>query len=195
MKRRIRLTLALGTLGALGLVSGWIVGAPASATAPEVHQTIAMAERPDEDSTPAPRTHPVSPYVQSMIDAQGGTEVIVLVPRSMTPDEPTAKRYALKLKVTPRNYTAVLRDGETDIVVVGTSTVHPSTDDDTQPNAATYVKPYEEFDDGRGGTISFGYANFDYAVEFYCRDMTAPGVRPTCIDAEKARDFIGELLP
>lgn len=155
---------------------------------------LAAAKKPEGEAHASERRHPVSPYVQAMIDGQGGSTVIVLVPRVMTMDEETAKRYAFKLKIGRDSYTAILRDGETDIVIVGTSTVHPSTDDGAGSDADDYVRPYEEFDDGRGGTISFGYHGYDYQVEFYCRDMSAPATRPTCIDAGAARAFVQDLL-
>ena len=58
---------------------------------------------------------------------------------------------------------------------------------------ADYMFEFESFDDGRGGSVSFGLYGGDYQVEFYCQSLKGPE-QENCISKEKAENFVRELM-
>jgi len=146
------------------------------------------SERAIDDEALA-QTH-LSPYVRGLIAEQGGSSVPVLLPFEPTQDAEQAAKHEFRLKITGDGYSARLRIDRTDIVIYGTRVVYIRGSEEVAPSDD--IKPYEDFDDGRGGSISFHRYGADYHVEFYCIDMTAPGT-PTCIDGARARDFVENL--
>lgn len=70
----------------------------------------------------------------------------------------------------------------------------PATDQATgqvmsAPIRRDYVMGFEEADDGRGGSLSFGRYGVDYHIEFYCHDETE-----SCINAGSAGAFLADMF-
>lgn len=137
----------------------------------------------------------VSDFVRSEVLAQGGAPIPVLVPFEMTRDRATARRFGFELRITQDGYSALLGDGVLDYVINGTGTSYSRSDDpeDDQAQDDDYMMAYEDFDDGRGGSLSFGFRGADYQVELYCL-AESPDPRTNCLDAATLEDFARNLM-
>jgi hypothetical protein len=150
----------------------------------------------------------ISDYLAGEIKRQGGAALPILVPYDMSADEETAKAHGFKIKLTKNGYTAVMRDGDRDIVINGVSKTpapwisrfgggsnRKNTLFLSEMNLLNldYMRDYEDFDDGRGGSISFGYGSCDYQVEFYCKSFSA-SAEVNCIEAIEASEFVVDLV-
>lgn len=143
----------------------------------------------------------ISGYVRDEVMAQGGSAIPVLVPWEMTRDAATARKHRFKLKIAPDGYTAILGDAILDYVINGTSQGFSRSDADDEEDASPdpgdgdddYMMPYEDFDDGRGGSLSFGFRGGDYQVELYCL-AEAPDPEANCLVAEEVKAFVYSLM-
>lgn len=126
----------------------------------------------------------ISNYLRDEIMAQGGTSIAVLVPFEITRDEAAARAHRFRLKLTEDGYSAVMGDAALDTVINGTA-------GDTTPDGlgGDYMQPYEDFDDGRGGSLAFGFRGADYQVEMYCL-AEAPDPEANCLEAARLEAFV-----
>lgn len=172
MTRATTLILMAGLVGIGGLsTSRWLASGEKS-TAPDfdtLHQGLEISD-----------------FLRAEIEAQGGTRIAILVPYEMTSDAETAAEYGLQLKIALSGYTAVLGDGALDYVINGASHHGDEPEDD-------YMMPYEDFDDGRGGSLSFGFRGADYQVELYCLAEN-PDPETNCLDHEQVEGFVNSLM-
>lgn len=129
----------------------------------------------------------VSDYLRDEVMAQGGTSIAVLVPFEMTRDEATAQAHKFKLKITENGYSAVMGDAALDTVINGAA--GNASPDATQGD---YMQPYEDFDDGRGGSLAFGFRGADYQVEMYCL-AEAPDPEANCLEGAHFEAFVATL--
>lgn len=168
----------------------------------------ALAQRPTTEKADFDTLHEglqVSGYVRDEVLAQGGSAIPVLVPREMTRDAATARTHRFRLKVTPDGYTALLGDEALDYVINGTargysrgdSEANEKTREDPRTNQSheggDYMMPYEDFDDGRGGSLAFGFHGADYQVEIYCL-AEAPDPEANCLEAAMVERFARSLM-
>lgn len=128
----------------------------------------------------------ISDWLRGEIEARGGTGIPVLVPWDMTSDEATAEVHGFRLKISLAGYTAVMGDGTLDYVINGTTHGGGPGEDD-------YMMPYEDFDDGRGGSLSFGFRGADYQVELYCL-AEDPDPEANCLDPAAVEGFVYGLM-
>ncbi len=161
------------------------------------------------------RTMPRRPAsLERMIEAKGGSDFPVIMPARLVRDEATAKRHNLRLRVSDDGYTSALTLPDYDVVIYGTSKAFrkpnvvlaeqkalkakASSTAAIGKNSATYFAPpirrdyvmgFEEADDGRGGSLSFGRYGVDYHIEFYCHDETE-----SCINAGSAGAFLADMF-
>lgn len=161
------------------------------------------------------RTMPRRPAsLERRIEAKGGSDFPVIMPARLVRDEATAKRHNLRLRVSDDGYTSALTLPDYDVVIYGTSRVFrkpdvvlaeqkalqakPGSTAAIGKDSATYFAPpvrrdyvmgFEEADDGRGGSLSFGRYGVDYHIEFYCHDETE-----SCINAGSAGAFLADMF-
>lgn len=165
------------------------------------------------------RTMPRRPAgLERTIEARGGSDFPIMMPEQLVRDEATAKRHNLRLRMTDDGYTSVLTLAKYDVVIYGTSRAFRKQEAlraeqkaaQTDANAASdpsdeirkspatrhlppirrdYAMAFEEADDGRGGSLSFGRYGVDYHIEFYCHD-DAEG----CIDTAEADAFLTAMF-
>lgn len=146
----------------------------------------AMAQRPVyPDFETLHRGLQISDYLRNAIEKAGGTPVAVLVPYDMTPDEATAGHYQFRLKINSTGYTALMKDGDLDYVITGAVSKTGGEGD--------YRQPYEDFDDGRGGSLAFGFRGADYQVELYCL-APDPDPRANCLVASDVEALVSGLV-
>ncbi len=126
----------------------------------------------------------ISDYLRGEIEARGGTRIPVLVPFDMTSDAATAEAHGFRLKINRAGYTAILGDEALDYVINGTGGDGEDGD---------YMMPYEDFDDGRGGSLSFGFRGADYQVELYCLAEN-PDPEANCLEAGEVEGFVRSLM-
>lgn len=146
-----------------------------------------------------------------MIEAKGGSDFPVLIPHALARDEAMVKRHNVRLRLTDDGYTSVLTMPDYDVVIYGTRSAYRkqatlqaeaeaalnSRTDETGPAGgplrtpvrADYTMSFEDGDDGRGGSISFGRYGVDYHIEFFCH-----GTAEACIDEKAARTFLKEVF-
>ncbi len=134
-----------------------------------------------------------SDYVREMIRKEGGSDVPVLLPYSMSKDEATAQSYQMRLKLRRDDYTIVLHQPQMDIVIIGTSNYFPGQRQIRTDRQEDYMMPYERFTDGEGGAFSFGKFGADYLVEFYCLPLDDKKLN-LCMDETGARAFVNEMV-
>lgn len=166
------------------------------------------SRRSVDRSKPMP---PRPPGLEKMIEARGGSDFPILIPQYLTKSEAVAKNYNVRLKLSDDGYTSVLTLPDYDVVIYGTRSAFrkPSAlqaeeeaslsrqADDTgrmdepihTPVRTDYDMTFEDTDDGRGGSLSFGRYGVDYHIEFYCRDA-AEG----CIDEAAASAFLTRIF-
>lgn len=137
----------------------------------------------------------ISGYVRDEVMAQGGSAIPVLIPFEMTRNATTARKHRFQLKITLDGYTAILGDAVLDYVINGTTRGYSRSDADADPGHEDdeYMMPYEDFDDGRGGSLSFGFRGGDYQVELYCL-AEAPDPEANCLVAEEVEAFVYSLM-
>lgn len=198
-KSTMSVIVLVGLAGATGWgTAHWLALEPAAA----------LAQRPTPEKTDFDTLHEglqVSGYVRDEVTAQGGSAIPVLVPWEMTRDAATAHAHRFRLKVAPDGYTALLGDAVLDYVINGTSRGYSRSDSeaDEEPGedprtnqgheGGDYMMPYEDFDDGRGGSLSFGFHGGDYQVELYCL-AEAPDPEANCLVAEDVEAFVLGLM-
>lgn len=162
----------------------------------------------------------ISGYVRDEVMAQGGSAIPVLIPWEMTRDAATARAHRFALKIAPDGYTALLGDDTLDYVINGTDHGYSRSDSDAKSSADSnlvsrpglrpglrpdpghenpdredgdYMMPYEDFDDGRGGSLAFGFRGADYQVELYCL-AEAPDPEANCLEAAMVERFVRGLM-
>ena len=185
-----------GMAGATGWgTAHWLATDPAAALAqrPDTEQRAAT-EKMDFDTLHEGLQ--VSGYVRDEVLAQGGSSIPVLVPWEMTRDAATARTHRFRLKIAPDGYTALLGDGDLDYVINGTAHRYSRSDSDPSDpghEGGEYMMPYEDFDDGRGGSLAFGFRGADYQVELYCL-AEAPDPEANCLEAAMVEGFARSLM-
>ena len=149
--------------------------------------------------------------LERMIEAKGGSDFPVMIPQKFTQDDAASKRYNVRLRLTDDGYTSVLTLPDYDVVIYGTRSAFRKQDvlraeaeasldqqrkatGQTDQPALTpvrrdYAMNFEEADDGRGGSLSFGRYGVDYHIEFYCHDETEG-----CINAGSAGAFLADMF-
>jgi hypothetical protein len=134
-------------------------------------------------------------YLARMVDRRGGSRVPVIAPYDMTKDKTSADYHGLRMRITRNGYTLVVREPGLDIVITGSRTYFTRVVDGTVVSSphGDYNLAFEEFDDGRGGSISFGRYGADYQIEFYCQGLKGPG-QENCITKDKAEAFVATML-
>jgi len=135
-----------------------------------------------------------APYLASMVERRGGSRVPVIAPYAMTMDEAAADYHQLRMRITRNGYTLLVHEPGLDIVITGSRTYFRR----DQGGSADlphedYRHDFEAFDDGGGGSISFGRNEADYHVEFYCLGLREPE-QENCIDKLRAEDFVTSML-
>lgn len=184
------------------IVLAGLAGATGWATAHKVslQPARALAQRSSAVAADFDRLHeglPVSGYLRDEVIARGGSPIPVLVPWEMARDEATARAHRFQLKIAEDGYTALLGDDALDYVINGTSHGYSrsdaGTDIDPGHEDGEYMMPYEDFDDGRGGSLAFGFRGADYQVEIYCL-AEAPDPEANCLDAEMVEGFVFGLM-
>ena len=169
------------------------------------------AQRAIDRSRPLPR-RPAG--LEGMIEARGGSDFPVLIPPRFMQDAAASKRYDVRLHLTDDGYTSVLTLPDYDVVIYGTRSAFrkpeilraeaeamqasagtdlkkgPATGQTTLPPVRRdYVMRFEDSDDGRGGSLSFGRYGVDYHIEFHCR-----GDAENCINAASAGVFLADMF-
>lgn len=135
-----------------------------------------------------------------MIEAKGGSDFPVLVPHAFARDEAMVKRNNVRLRLTDDGYTSVLALPDYDVVIYGTRSVYrkpgvvrsEAERADVQgvmPVRTDYTMSFEDGDDGRGGSLSFGRYGVDYHIEFFCH-----GAAEACINEKAAGVFLAEMF-
>lgn len=197
MSRR-SLIFTLVVAGLAGAI-GWCVACRFSQEA-----ASALARKPNtvaEDFETLHRGLRISGYLRDEVIARGGSSIPVLVPWEMTRDEEAARTFRFELKISHGGYTALFGDETLDYVINGTSHGYRRSDadgdedpeqDDPGHEGGEYMMPYEDFDDGRGGSLSFGFRGADYQVELYCL-AEAPDPRANCLVAGDVEAFVQGL--
>ena len=192
--------ILVGLAGAAGWgTAHWLTLDPAAA----------LAQRPAPEKSDFDTLHEglqISGYVRDEVMAQGGAVIPVLIPWEMTRDAATARAHRFKLKIAPDGYTALLGDEALDYVINGTAHGYRRSDSDTpdpghenpdreDPDRedGDYMMPYEDFDDGRGGSLAFGFRGADYQVELYCL-AEAPDPEANCLEAAMVESFVRGLM-
>lgn len=205
---RVATVILLGAAGVYlyELTGGEIAPAPA----PEkkvVQKAVPVSKSPParikshraiDRSKPMPHR---APGLEKMIEARGGSDFPVLVPEYFTKSDARTKNYNVRLKLSEDGYTSVLTLPDYDVVIYGTRSAfrkHSALQAEKEARAAgqseTRARPdydmtFEDTDDRRGGSLSFGRYGVDYHIEFYCRD-DAEG----CIDEVAAGAFLTDML-
>jgi hypothetical protein len=148
---------------------------------------MAMAQRPDyPDFEDLHRGLQISQYLRGAIESAGGTPIAVLAPYEMTRDASTAEHHRFKLKINRKGYTALMGNADLDYVITGAVSKTREQSD--------YRQPYEDFDDGRGGSLAFGFRGADYQVELYCL-APDPDPRANCLVADDVEALVATLVP
>lgn len=152
--------------------------------------------------------------LERTVEAKGGSDFPIIMPERLVRDEATAKHHNLRLRVSDDGYTSVLTLADYDVVIYGTSRAfrkqevlvaeQKAMQAEAGPMAAMkkdavtqYLAPvrgdykagFEDADDGRGGSLSFGRYGVDYHIEFYCHDGTEG-----CIDEASAGAFLADMF-
>ena len=131
-----------------------------------------------------------------MIEAKGGSDFPVLIPPGLARDEAMVKRNNVRLRLTEDGYTSVLTLPDYDVVIYGTRTAfrkqsvmrseaETAKAQGAMSARADYTMSFEDGDDGRGGSLSFGRYGVDYHIEFFCH-----GAAEACIDEKAAGAFL-----
>lgn len=199
------------------LGGGEIMPAGQMAEAPKRAPAVAISKSPParvkstrtiDRSRPMP---PRPPGLERIIEARGGSDFPVLVPGYFARDEAMTRRYDVRLRLTDDGYTSVLTLPDYDVVIYGTRSAfrkqdvvraetrasasrqsNQTTPVDTPVSApvrADYTMSFEDGEDGRSGSLSFGRYGVDYHIEFFCR-----GGAENCIDGAGASAFLAALF-
>lgn len=184
-------TAAVIILALFGGVAGFTASrlAPVQASGPSFSAApggavVQKSGGPSEDFEVLHDGLQISDYLRGEIRAQGGTSIAVLVPFEVTRDAATALANRFRLKITESGYSAVMGDAALDTVINGTA---------GGASQGDYTQPYEDFDDGRGGSLAFGFRGADYQVEIYCL-AEAPDPEANCLRAAQVEAFVRSLM-
>ncbi len=213
---RVATLILLGAAGVYiyEMTGGEIVTAPAPAPETKVaEKPVAVSKSPParikstriiDRSKPMPHR---PPGLERMIEAGGGSDFPVLIPPGYVEDDRKIKQHNLKLHLTDDGYTSVMTLGGMDVVIYGTRKAFrkPSvlqaekdaraaepvdrTANGAAPVRGDYTMSFEDVDDRRGGSLSFGRYGVDYHIEFYCH-----GDKEGCVDEAAAGAFLTDIF-
>ena len=114
----------------------------------------------------------------------------------ITGDNPSA---SVIMRLLSRFGTETLRDGSEmkddrsrSATEMNSGTSH--FDSETTAEILDYLRDFEGFEEDRGGSVSFGFADCDYQVEFYCNILAGVHSGRNCIAPEEAKSFVLELV-
>lgn len=133
-----------------------------------------------------------------MIEEKGGSDFPILIPPALAYDEAMVKRSNVRLRLTDDGYTSVLTLPDYDVVIYGTRTAfrkpgvikrEQASETGAALARADYTMSFEDGDDGRGGSLSFGRYGVDYHIEFFCH-----GATEACVDAKAASAFLEDMF-
>lgn len=186
--RTIAIVLVAAAAGLAGFGLTRLSAVTASASGP----AAAMAKPAQDPGADFDALHQgllVSDYLRGEVLAQGGSSIAVLVPYAMTRDAATAQASGFSLKIKGDGYTAVMGDDALDTVINGTK----GAQSEGFEGEDDYMRPYEDFDDGRGGSLAFGFRGADYQVEMYCLAQ-APDPEANCLKSQDLEAFVYGLM-